>query len=58
MGSIEVGGFLQPPYMSPLQPGGHQLVVEGDSGFGLPGPLKSERSAGHLVKFLAGAGLS
>ena len=40
--------------MPPLQPGGHPLVVEGDSGFGFSCLLKSERSAGGLVKFYGG----
>ena len=49
-----VGGFHQPPYMTPLQPEGYPLVVGGNSGFRFPGPLKSERSARALVKFFGG----
>ena len=53
MRSVGVGGFLQSPCVPPLWPGGPP-GGEGDSGFGFPGPLKSERSAGALVKFFWG----
>ena len=55
---VGVGGFLQPPHVPPLHPGEHPLVVEGNSGLGLPDTLKGERSAGALVKFFWGVGLS
>ena len=44
MGSVGGRGFLQPPCLPPLPPGMYPLVIEVDSGFGFPGPLKSERS--------------